>query len=373
MMIAVSSTIKINDQCLGQGRMLMPVSRRPFGVTQDGAPIDCYTLTNAHQLTADIMTYGGTLVALRAPNRSGTFDDVVLGFDTLDPYLDEHPYFGVTVGRYANRIRDGRFELNGVPYTLAVNNGPNHLHGGPDGFHRKVWNAQERAADDGPSVELNYLSRDGEENYPGNLSVTVIYTLTDQNELRIDYTATTDADTIINLTNHSYFNLAAGGSILDHELQLFASQFVPTDATNIPYGDLRPVKGTPMDFTTPTAIGAHIAVDDEQIRHGKGYDHTWVLDKAEGVLGQAARLYAPSTGRTMEVLTTEPGIQFYSGSMLDGSLVGKGGQRYEQYAGLCLEAHHLPDSPNQPQFPSTLLRPGEVYRQTTVYRFTSPS
>ncbi len=351
----------------------MPVSRRPFGATQDGAIVDCYTLTNSEQLTADILTYGGTVISLRTPDRAGTLDDVVLGFDTLEPYLGQHPYFGVVVGRYANRIARGRFELNGVTYTLACNNGPNHLHGGPLGFHRKVWNAQEHDTNDGASVKLTYLSPDGEEGYPGNLSVTVVYTLTDQNELRIDYTATTDADTIINLTNHSYFNLAGGGSVLDHELQLVASRFVPTDATSIPLGELRPVQGTPMDFTTPTAIGAHVAADDEQIRNGKGYDHTWVLDKEDGVLGLAARLYAPSTGRGVEVLTTHPGIQFYSGNLLDGSLMGKGGRRYEKYAGLCLETHHFPDSPNQPQFPSTVLRPGSVYRQTAVYRFTVES
>lgn len=349
----------------------MPISRRAFGTTHDGAAIECYTLRNAHQLEADILPYGGTLVALRVPDRSGQLGDVVLGFETLAPYLnDDQPYLGALIGRYANRIAGGRFALNGRTYTLARNNGPNHLHGGPSGFHRNIWNAQERASDTESSLELTYLSRDGEEGYPGNLAVTVTYTLTDQNELRIDYTATTDADTVVNLTNHAYFNLAGTGTILDHELQLVASQFIPTDATSIPLGDLRAVRGTPMDFTTPTPIGARIADDDEQLRHGQGYDHTWVLRKEDSMLALAARLYAPSTGRVMEVSTTQPGVQFYSGNLLDGSLIGKRGQHYVQHSGLCLETQHFPDSPNQGQFPSTVLRPGNVYQQTTIYRFT---
>ncbi len=348
----------------------MPVSRRAFGVTHDGATIACYTLTNAHQLAADILTYGGTVRALRVPDRSGRLGDVVLGFETLAPYLSDQPYIGALIGRYANRIAGGRFELNGVTYMLARNDGPNHLHGGPTGFHRKIWQAQERTSDAGPRLELTYLSRDGEEGYPGNLAITVVYTLTDQDALQIDYTATTDADTVVNLTNHAYFNLAGTGTILDHELQIFASQFLPIDATGIPLGDLRSVRGTPMDFTMPTRIGARIAVADEQMRHGQGYDHTWVLDKEDGVLALAARLYEPSTGRIMEVSTTEPGVQFYAGNMLDGNLIGKGGQRYVQHSGLCLETQHFPNSPNQPQFPSTVLRPGTVYHQTTIYRFT---
>lgn len=348
----------------------MPVLRRAFGVTHEDAPVDCYTLTNANALEADVLTYGGTLRALRVPDRSGRLSDIVLGFETLAPYLREQPYLGALIGRYANRIAAGRFALNGVTYALPRNDGPNHLHGGPNGFHRQVWNAQERASDDGPSLELTYLSRDGEEGYPGNLAVTVVYTLTDRNELRIDYTATTDDDTVVNLTNHAYFNLEGTGTILEHELQLFASRFVPTDATSIPLGALRAVHGTPMDFATPTQIGARIAADDEQVRHGQGYDHTWVLDKEDGTLGLAARLYAPVSGRVLEVATTQPGVQFYSGNMLDGDLIGKGGQRYVRHSGLCLETQHFPDSPNQPQFPSTVLRPGTVYNQTTIYRFT---
>ena len=348
----------------------MPISRRDFGVTREGAAVDCYTLTNAHAVEAEVLTYGGTLRALRVPDRNGRLSDVVLGFETLAPYLGDQPYLGASVGRYANRIAAGRFALDGVTYTLARNDGPNHLHGGPNGFHRQVWDARERASDDGPSLELTYLSRDGEEGYPGNLAVTIVYTLTDEDELRIDYTATTDADTVINLTNHAYFNLEGTGTVLEHELQLFASRFVPTDATNIPLGELRAVHGTPMDFAAPTPIGARIAADDEQIRHGQGYDHTWVLDKEDDALGIAARLHAPASGRVVEVSTTQPGVQFYSGNQLDGSLIGKGDEPYVRHSGLCLETQHFPDSPNQPQFPSTVLHPGTAYNQTTIYRFT---
>jgi aldose 1-epimerase len=347
----------------------MPITRHAFGVTADDISIDRYTLANANGLEAAIMTYGGTLTSLRVPDRSGALGDVILGFETLAPYLGAHPYFGGLIGRYGNRIAGGQFVLNGVTYDLARNDGPNHLHGGPNGFHRRVWSAQEHAAAAGPSLELAYLSRDGEEGYPGNLSVAVRYTLTDQDELRIDYMAMTDGDTIVNLTNHAYFNLADRGDILGHELQIAASRFIPIDATLIPIGELRPVAGTLMDFTAPVPIGARIAADDEQLRCGQGYDHTWALDRRDSALGFAARLFEPTTGRVMEVYTTQPGIQFYAGNFLDGSLIGKRGQVYTRHAGLCLETQHFPDSPNQPQFPSTVLRPGETYRQTTIYRF----
>lgn len=346
----------------------MTQKQEMFGLTRDGSTIDRYTLVNANGLSAAIITYGGTLTSLRVPDRSGVLSDVVLGFDTLAPYLDEHPYFGSLIGRYGNRIAGGRFELNGATCTLACNDGPNHLHGGPGGFHRRIWKA--KPSTDRQSLELSYLSRDGEEGYPGNLAVTVVYTLTNQDELRIDYTATTDQETVINLTNHAYFNLAGAGDILSHELELAASHFLPIDRTLIPLGELRPVRNTPLDFTTATAIGARIAAADEQIRHAQGYDHTWVLDKPAGTLGFAARLYDPGSGRVMEVHTTEPGIQFYAGNLLDGSLIGKADQRYAKHGGLCLEAQHYPDSPNQPQFPSTVLRPGATYRQTTSYRFS---
>lgn len=346
----------------------MTQKQEVFGAAPDGSTIDRYTLVNTNGLSAGIITYGGTLTSLRVPDRSGVLSDVVLGFDTLAPYLAEHPYFGSLIGRYGNRIAGGRFALSGTTYTLARNDGPNHLHGGPSGFHRRIWKAQ--AGTDDRSLELSYLSRDGEEGYPGKLAVTVVYTLTDQDELRIEYTATTDQDTVINLTNHAYFNLAGAGNILDHELELAASHFLPIDRTLIPLGELRPVQNTPLDFIQRARIGTRIANDDEQIRHAQGYDHTWVLDKAAGTLGFAARLSDPASGRVMEVYTTEPGIQFYAGNLLDGSLIGKADQRYVKHSGLCLETQHYPDSPNQPQFPSTVLRPGETYRQTTIYRFS---
>jgi aldose 1-epimerase len=351
----------------------MPLSRDSSGVTSDGVAIDLYRLVNSNGLQADIMTWGGTLVGLRMPDRNGVMADVVLGFDLLEPYLGEHPYFGNLIGRFANRIADGRFELNGITYTLARNNGRNHLHGGPEGFHRRVWQAREVDSPEGAGLELRYVSSDGEEGYPGILTATVTYTLTEQDELRIQYLATTDRDTIVNLTNHAYFNLAGSGNILGHELELAASRFLPIDETSIPIGEPREVRGTPMDFLTPTLIGARIAADDKQIRNGQGYDHNWVLDEEEGALGLAARLRDPSSGRVMEVLTTQPGVQFYSGNLLDGSLTGKGGQRYDQYSGLCLETQHFPDSPNQPHFPSTVLRPGEIYDHTTLLRFSVDS
>jgi aldose 1-epimerase len=347
----------------------MSITAQPFGETAEGTPIERYTLTNAHGLEAEIMTYGGTLIALRVPDRAGAFGDVVLGFDTLTPYLGEQPFLGALVGRFCNRIAGAQFTLNGTTYQLAHNDGANHLHGGPHGFHHAIWRANERPSSEGPSLELHYLSRDGEAGYPGNLSVTVTYTLTDQNALWLDYSATTDRDTVINLTNHAYFNLT-GGDILSHELQLDATHFLPIDETLIPIGELRLVHGTPMDFLTSTVIGKRISADDEQVRHGQGYDHTWVLDKPAGALGHAARVYAPESGRVLDVATTAPGIQFYSGNMLDGSLAGKGGTIYSRNSGLCLETQHFPDSPNQPQFPSTVLRPGETYRHTTIFQFS---
>ena len=349
----------------------MPITRDIFGRTPDGAAIDRFSLRNANGLEADIITWGGIVTALRVPDRNGALVDVTLGFDTLEPYLQEHPYFGALIGRFGNRIARGRFELNGKTYRLACNNGPNHLHGGPEGFHRRVWSGQERDSGDGPGLELTYLSHDGEEGYPGNLSVTVVYTLTDRDELRIDYTATTDQDTILNLTNHTYFNLAGQGDILGHELRLAASRFVPIDQTLIPTGELRPVAGTPMDFNSLTPIGARLDADDEQLRHAGGYDHAWVFDKEAGALALVAELYDPSTGRVMEVYTTQPGVQFYSGNQLDASLAGKGGWVYAFRHGLCLETQHLPDSPNQPRFPSTVLHRGETYRHTTIYRFAA--
>jgi aldose 1-epimerase len=327
----------------------MPITSESFGTTPDGATIERYILTNANGIEAAIMTYGGTLTALRTPDRDGALGDIVLGFDTLAPYLANHPYFGALIGRYGNRIAGGQFTLNDLTYRLARNDGSNHLHGGPQGFHRAIWSAREHRSTEGPSLELHYLSRDGEEGYPGNLDVTVIYTLTDQDALQVDYRATTDRDTVVNLTHHAYFNLASG-DILGHELQLDSTWFLPIDESLIP-------------------LGSRIANDAEQLRHGQGYDHTWVMDKPAGTLSRAARVYEPHTGRVLEVYTTTPGIHFYSGNMLDGSLIGKGGTIYTRNSGLCLETQHFPDSPNQPQFPSTVIRPDQTCRQTTIFQF----
>lgn len=346
----------------------MSISVESFGSTADGKPVERYRLRAAGGVEAVILSYGGTLAALRGPDRHGTPGDVVLGFDSLEPYLGNQPYLGALIGRYANRIADGRFSLGGRSYTLATNNGPNHLHGGPGGFHRKVWAAAAGETVAGPSLELRYTSPDGEEGYPGSLSVRVVYTLGDDGDLRIDYEASCDQETIVNLTNHAYFNLAGSGSILDHELELAASQFLPISDRFIPLGELRPVAGTPMDFRTPNLVGARINANDEQLRIAGGYDHNWVLDKAPGELTRAGSLYHPPSGRLLELFTTEPGVQFYAGNALDGSLIGRHDQPYERYTGLCLEAQHYPDSPNQPAFPSTVLRPGEIYRQTTIYR-----
>lgn len=351
------------------------MKKQPFGKTAEGIPVDIYTLTNAHGVEAKIMTYGGIVVSLKVPDRKGNLGDVVLGFDTLDDYLKNNsPYFGALIGRYGNRIAKGKFTLNGKEYTLARNNGENHLHGGIKGFDKVVWKATPLTGKGGKSLKLTYLSKDGEEGYPGNLSVTVIYTLTSQNELKIDYAATTDKDTVLNLTHHSYFNLAGAGAgdMLSHEVMINADRFVPiADSGAIPTGELRSVKGTPMDFTKATAVGARIEQDDEQLRFGRGYDHTWVLNKnPAGSSSLAATVFEAKTGRVMEVYTTEPGVQFYTGNFLDGTLTGKGGKVYNQRYGLCLETQHFPDSPNQPKFPSTVLKPGQKYTQTTTYKFS---
>jgi aldose 1-epimerase len=350
----------------------MSIKKEPFG-NLDGAPVDLYTLTNAHGLQVQITNYGGAVVSLLVPDRDGKLDDVALGLETLKAYVAKSFYLGCIAGRYANRIAKGQFTLNGVVYTLAQNDGANHLHGGVKGFDKVVWHAREKSDSNGEGLALTYLSKDGEEGYPGNLSAEVTYTLTNNDELRIDYRATTDADTIINLTNHTYFNLADGGAgdILGHELMINADRFTPVDSTQITTGELRSVASTPMDFRHATAIGARIGQDDEQLRFSLGYDHNWVLNSSDGTLALATRLQEPTTGRVMEVYTTEPGIQFYSGNFLDGTITGKGGKVYHKRHGLCLETQHFPDSPNQPGFPSTVLRPGETYQTTTIYRFTT--
>lgn len=333
--------------------------------------MDTFTLTNQQGLSAKITNYGGIVMALYVPDRSGQLDDIVLGFETPEEYLHPHPYFGALIGRFGNRIAKGKFTLHGIEYTLVQNNGVNSLHGGLKGFDKVIWDAKPTDTPDGPALELTYLSPDGEEGYPGNLLVKVIYTLTQQNELKIDYTATTDADTVINLTHHSYFNLAGAGNgdILDHELTLNAARFTPIDETLIPTGELRPVAGTPFDFSRPTKIGLRIDEPDEQLKYGLGYDHNWVLNNSADPLTLAARVSEPSSGRIMEVWTTEPGIQFYSGNFLDGSNIGKGDKVYQHRYGFCLETQHFPDSPNQPNFPSTVLKASQTYHSTTIYKF----
>lgn len=345
------------------------IKKQPFGQTADNQAVDIYTLTNANGMEARIMTYGGTVVSLKMPDRNGKFTDVVLGYETLDGYLKNSPYFGCIIGRYGNRIGKGTFALNGKQYTLPKNNGENTLHGGIKTFDKVVWSAKEVRGKTGVGLSLSYLSKDGEEGFPGNLSVTVVYTLTNKNELKIDYRATTDKATVVNLTHHSYFNLSGEGSILNHEMMINADRFTPVDSGLIPTGELRAVKGGPMDFTKSTIIGARIDQQDEQLTLGRGYDHNWALNRGKTRLSLAARAYDPASGRGMEVYTTEPGIQFYTGNFLDGSITGKGGQVYKQRYGFCLETQHFPDSPNKPSFPSTTLKPGQVYRTTTVYKF----
>jgi aldose 1-epimerase len=347
--------------------------RESFGQTRDGQAVDIYTLKNGRGAEARITTYGGTVVSLTMPDRAGKFDDVVLGFDDIAGFEKTTTYMGALIGRYGNRIAKGRFILNGKEYTLATNNGENHLHGGVRGFDKVVWKARPLAARGGQALELTYVSKDGEEGYPGNLTVRAVYTLTDANELKIEYHATTDTDTVVNLTNHNYYNLAGqgNGDILGHLLTVNASRFTPTDAGAIPTGELRPVRGTPFDFTRPTAIGARINQDEEQLKLGKGYDHNFVLNGRAGTLRLAGRVTEPTTGRVMEVRTTEPGMQLYTGNYLDGSDIGKGGKPYRQRYGFCLETQHYPDSPNRPEFPSTVLRRGARFRSTTVYKFSA--
>ncbi len=339
-----------------------------------------YTLTNSQGMEARITPYGGTLVSLKVPDKNGSLADIVLGFDSVEGYTQTPapPYFGATIGRYGNRIGGAKFMLDGKTYTLAKNDGANSLHGGIKGFDKVMWTAKPRATEAGQSLDLTYLSKDGEEGYPGNLNVTVTYTLTSANEIRIHYTATTDQDTVLNLTNHSYFNLSgpasggssASGDILDHMLTINADRFTPVDSGLIPTGELRKVDGTPFDFRQPHAIGERINSDDEQIKLGRGYDHNWVLNRSTNGLELAARVMDPKSGRVLEVLTDQPGIQFYTGNFLDGSFHGKGGTAYRRRGAFCLETQHYPDSPNHPDFPSTTLKPGGHYDSTTVFRFS---
>jgi aldose 1-epimerase len=347
------------------------ITQAPFGRAPDGSPVEIFTLRKPGGIEARICTYGGILVSLKVPDRDGHLDDVVLGYDHLEGYLTLSPYFGAVVGRYANRIAKGAFALEGVTYALAANNGPNSLHGGRKGFDKVVWQAAHTGTASAPTLTLQYLSKDGEEGYPGNLSVTAVYSLTGDDGLRLNLTATTDKTTIVNLSQHTYFNLAGKGDILGHQVYIDADRFTPVDGTLIPTGELRPVEGTPFDFRQPAAIGARIEQDDEQLLHGRGYDHNFVLNHPIGRLDVIARVTEPATGRVLEVLTTEPGVQLYSGNYLNGAIKGKGGQVYGKRAGFCLEAQHFPDSPNHAAFPSTTLKPGEVYQNTIIYRFSA--
>lgn len=356
--------------CSTTKHLTLDVPSEPFGATPEGTPVQIYTLRNAGGVEARVCNYGGIVVSLKAPDRNGKSGDVVLGYPNLDGYLKDSPYFGCLVGRYGNRIARGKFTLDGVTYSLATNNYPNALHGGVKGFDKVVWQAHSRQAPQGPTLELTYVSRDGEEGYPGNLTVRAVYTLTADNGLRLDYTATTDKPTVVNLTQHSYFNLAGNGNVLEHVVEMPADRFTPVDNTLIPTGELKPVAGTPMDFRKPTAIGARIGEADEQLKFGGGYDHNWVFNKKSGDLTLMARVTEPISGRVLEVLSTEPGLQFYTGNFLDGKITGKGGWTYGFRNAFCMEPQHFPDSPNQPSFPSTVLRPGQTYKSTIIYRFS---
>jgi aldose 1-epimerase len=344
----------------------MSIEKKTFGKTEDGKEVDLYTLTNDNGLIAQITNYGGIVTSLQVPDRDGNLGDIVSGYDSLEEYIKNNPYFGALIGRCGNRISKGKFTLNGVEYTLATNQDTNHLHGGIKGFDKVIWDAEEMQTDEGPALKLTYLSKDGEEGYPGNLSCTVIYTLTNNDELKVSYEAETDKDTIVNLTHHSYFNLGGhdSGDTLGHELMINADNYTAVDEELITTGQIKPVKDTPMDFTSPVAIGARI----DQVEGG--YDHNYVLNSSDGSLALAASVYEPKTGRVMEISTTEPGIQFYSGNFLDGSIKGKGAV-YNKHSAFCLEAQHFPDAPNKPNFPSIVLRPGEKYTHLTVHKFSA--
>ncbi len=369
--LIVTLSMALSSGALAQTKSKAMITKDAFGKTQDGTVVDLYTLTNANGMKVKITTYGGIVTAIEVPDKNGKMDDVVLGFDNLDEYLKGHPSFGTIPGRYANRIAKARFTLGGKEYKLFANNGENSLHGGKKGFDKYVWKAREVAAKDGVALEVAHTSPDGDEGYPGTLTATVVYTLTNANELRIDYSATSDKDTVVNLTNHSYFNLkgAGNGDILDHELMLNADRFTPVNAGLIPTGELRSVTGTPLDFTKPAKIGARIESDYDQMKIGRGYDHNFVVNGRAGSRRLAGRATEATSGRVLEVWTTEPGVQLYTGNFLDGSKVGKGGKAYKQRYGFCLETQHFPDSPNQPSFPSAVLKKGGRYQTTTVFKF----
>jgi aldose 1-epimerase len=355
----------------------LTLTKTPFGTMPTSAPVDKYTLTNVHRMEVSILTYGGIIHSIIVPDRHGKLADVALGFDYLEDYINDSPYFGAIIGRYGNRIAKGQFTLGGKTYQIPINDGPNALHGGPKGFHKELWEAEPIKSSEWVGVELHYLSPDGEMGFPGTLATTVRYTLTNDNELQIYYSAATDKDTIVNLTNHSYFNLAGAGkgTVLDQVAMINADRFTPVDHTLIPTGELQNVKGTPLDFTEPIAIGAHIHADNEQLKHAEpkegGYDFNWVLNDPADLKALAVRVADPESGRTIEMYTTEPAVQFYSGNFLKGTLKGKEGLTYAHWGAFTLEAQHYPNSPNHPHFPTTELKAGEKYTQTTVYRFSA--
>lgn len=371
-LLAPFAALWFQSQAFAASPSTMTLEQKTWGQTPDGVPVHLFTLAGPRGLVAKVTTYGAILTELHIPDRDGKPGNVVLGFDNLAQYVKGHPGFGATIGRYANRIGGARFTLDGVEYALAANNGRHHIHGGPKGFDKKVWRAQPLpATDQSVGVAMSYLSPDGDEGYPGNLEVTVTYTLTADGALRIDYRATTDKATVVNLTNHSYFNLAGSGDVLATELQIMADRYTPADQDLIPTGEIAPVQGTPLDFTAPHPIGARI----DQLRpRPNGYDHNYVLNPSpDGTPVLAARAYDPRSGRVMEALTTEPGVQLYTANWLDGKLTGVGGVSYGRHAGFCLETQHYPDSTNKPHFPSVVLRPSQTFKSTTIYRFSARS
>ncbi len=359
--------------CASMSKSHPPITKADFGKTADGTPVEIYTLQNANGAEAKIMTYGGIVQSLSMPDKNGKMADVVLGYDNLQGYIDKTPYFGALIGRYGNRIGGAQFTLEGKTYTLATNNGPNSLHGGLVGFDKVVWTARPLATTHGPALILTYLSKDGEEGFPGNLLITAIYSLRDDNALELQFTAKTDQPTVVNLTHHSYFNLAGqgNGDILGHVVYINADKTTPVDSTLITTGEFADVTGTPFDFRTPTAVGARINDTNTVLQYGPGYDHNWVVNKPLGQLGLAARVKEPTSGRVMEVWSDEPGVQFYAGNFLDGTITGKGGAVYQIHTGFCLEPQHYPDSPNKPNFPSVVLLPGQTFHNTIIYKFSA--
>jgi len=348
------------------------VDKASFGQTADGTPVEIYTLRNSKGMEARIMTYGGIVQSLKVPDKNGNLGDVVLGYDDLGGYLTNSPFFGALIGRYGNRIAKGKFTLDGQEYSLPINNAPNCLHGGDQGFHTRVWKVTKAdIGPDGPRLELSYLSKDGEEGFPGNLQVEATYTVTEDNALREVFKAATDKDTVCNLTHHSYFNLSGSGDVLGYLVYIDANKFTPVDDTLIPTGELRPVAGTPFDFLKPTAIGARIGQDDQQVKYANGYDDNWVLNHPPGELGLAARVEDPVSGRVLTVYTTAPGMQFYTGNFLNGTIKGKSGQVYQFRNAFCLEPQDFPDAPNHPDFPPSELKPGETYQNLIIYKFST--